>query len=177
MVDPIDEYALQAYPSHEGHRFTDITKEGLTLPPSEQGAAAAEGPERFRFELLCAEVKRLLGGRVEKVVLSERLASSPCVLVTGEYGWSANMERIMRAQACPATHRDAPLHTATYRSVPFTTVNHRFLTLPAAAYRQIPLPIVTCCNISRPTVRAVTVRWCQMPLRTVACRYFHAGPA
>ena len=55
--------------------------------------------EKAKFESLCKLMKDILGDKVEKVVLGTRIDESPCVLVTSEYGWSANMERIMKAQA------------------------------------------------------------------------------
>merc|ERR1712174_56548 len=54
---------------------------------------------KAQFEGLCRLMKDILGDKVEEVVVSDRVVDSPCVLVTGEYGWSANMERIMKAQA------------------------------------------------------------------------------
>merc|ERR1711972_655004 len=74
------------------------TKEGLKLGDSEEEVKRKE-EAKSNFDALCSSIKEILGEKVEKVVISDRLVDSPCVLVTGEYGWSANMERIMKAQA------------------------------------------------------------------------------
>merc|ERR1711939_1045547 len=98
MIDPIDEYCVQQLKEYDGKKLVSVTKEGLKFEESEE--------EKKAWEELCADfeplsklMKEILGDKVEKVVMSERVTESPCVLVTGEYGWSANMERIMRAPA------------------------------------------------------------------------------
>jgi len=98
MVDPIDEYAVQQLKEYEGKKLLSATKEGLKMDESEDEKKAFE-EAKAKTEGLCKLIKEILDDKVEKVVVSNRLADSPCVLVTGEYGWSANMERIMRAQA------------------------------------------------------------------------------
>ena len=98
MVDPIDEYCVQQLKEYDGHKLVSCTKEGLDLGETEEEKAAKEAAAA-ELEPLCALMKDILGDRVEKVVVSDRIVDSPCVLVTGEYGWSANMERIMKAQA------------------------------------------------------------------------------
>merc|ERR1712134_120036 len=98
LVDPIDEYAIQQMKDYQGKTMASATKEGLDLCLSEEEKKAAE-EEKASFEGLCKKVKDILGSKVEKVIISDRMVNSPCSLVTGEYGWSANMERIMRAQA------------------------------------------------------------------------------
>jgi hypothetical protein len=72
--------------------------QGLKMEETEDEKKAFE-EAKAKTEGLCKLIKEILDDKVEKVVVSNRLADSPCVLVTGEYGWSANMERIMRAQA------------------------------------------------------------------------------
>jgi len=106
MTEPIDEYAMQQLKEFDGKKFACITKEGLQLEDTEEERKKKE-EQRAQFEPLCKIVKEILGDKVEKVILSDRIVSSPCVLVTGEHGWSANMERIMKAQAL----RDSSMST------------------------------------------------------------------
>merc|ERR1711982_94611 len=102
MVDPIDEYAVQQLKEFDGKKLISATKEGLDMAEDEEEKKKFEEAKE-KTEGLCKLMKEVLDDKVEKVVVSNRLADSPCVLVTGEYGWSANMERIMKAQ----TLRDA----------------------------------------------------------------------
>lgn len=98
MCDPIDEYAVQQLKEYNEHKLVSATKEGLEMELSEDEKKLKE-EEKAAFDGLTKKVKEILGDKVEKVVLSDRVVDSPCVLVTGEFGWSANMERIMKAQA------------------------------------------------------------------------------
>jgi len=98
MVDPIDEYVVQQMKDYEGKKLISVTKEGLKFEETEEEVKRKE-EEKASFENLCKLMKEILGEKVEKVVVSDRIVESPCVLVTGEYGWTSNMERIMKAQA------------------------------------------------------------------------------
>jgi molecular chaperone HtpG len=98
MVDPIDEYAVQQLKEYDGKKLVCCTKEGLKFEDTEEEKKRKE-ELASSFEPLCRLMKDILGDKVEKVIVSDRIVDSPCVLVTGEYGWSANMERIMKAQA------------------------------------------------------------------------------
>merc|ERR1711871_880521 len=98
MVDPIDEYAVQQLKEYEGKKLVCATKEGLKINETDDEKKTFE-EQKAATEGLCKLIKEVLDDKVEKVVVSNRLDQAPCVLVTGEFGWSANMERIMKAQA------------------------------------------------------------------------------
>merc|ERR1712224_731610 len=97
MVDPIDEYCVQQLKEYDGKKLKSVAKEGLDLDTEDEKKKLEE--QKADFEPLCKLIKEVLGDKVEKVLVGTRIAESPCVLVTSEHGWSANMERIMKAQA------------------------------------------------------------------------------
>jgi len=98
MTEPIDEYVVQQLKEYDGKTLVSVTKEGLELPEDEDEKKRRE-ELKAQFEGLCKVIKDILDKKVEKVIVSSRLVSSPCCIVTSQYGWTANMERIMKAQA------------------------------------------------------------------------------
>ncbi|KAH8259834.1 heat shock protein 83 [Drosophila bipectinata] len=98
MTEPIDEYVIQHLKEYKGKQLVSVTKEGLELPEDEAEKKKRE-EDKAKFESLCKLMKSILDNKVEKVVVSNRLVDSPCCIVTSQFGWSANMERIMKAQA------------------------------------------------------------------------------
>nr|AMY26489.1 heat shock protein 90 [Channa argus] len=98
MTEPIDEYCIQQLKEFDGKSLVSVTKEGLELPEDEEEKKKME-EDKAKFENLCKVMKEILDKKVEKVTVSNRLVSSPCCIVTSTYGWTANMERIMKAQA------------------------------------------------------------------------------
>ncbi|XP_062903353.1 heat shock protein HSP 90-alpha [Mobula hypostoma] len=98
MTEPIDEYCVQQLKEFDGKTLVSVTKEGLELPEDEEEKKKQE-EKKANFENLCKIMKDILEKKIEKVTVSNRLVASPCCIVTSTYGWTANMERIMKAQA------------------------------------------------------------------------------
>lgn len=97
MVDALDEYLMNNLSEYENKKFMCVTKEGFKLDESDDEKAKEKAVQQ-KYEGFAKWLKEVLGDKVEKVVVSSRITNSPCVLVTGQWGWSANMERIMKAQ-------------------------------------------------------------------------------
>jgi len=97
LIDPIDEYVIQQLKDFDEKKLKNCSKEGLDIEDEDDKKKLEE--QKAAFEGLCTLVKEVLGDKIEKVLVGTRMQESPCVLVTSEWGWSANMERIMKAQA------------------------------------------------------------------------------
>uniref|UniRef100_A0A8B9HUH9 Heat shock protein 90, alpha (cytosolic), class A member 1, tandem duplicate 1 n=1 Tax=Astyanax mexicanus TaxID=7994 RepID=A0A8B9HUH9_ASTMX len=98
MIEPIDEYCVQQLKEYDGKNLLSVTKEGLELPEDEE-EKKKQDELKTKFENLCKIMKDILDKKIEKVTVSNRLVASPCCIVTSTYGWTANMERIMKSQA------------------------------------------------------------------------------
>ena len=98
LVDPIDEYSIQQLKDYEGKPLKCCTKEGLDIEETDDEKKQLEDLKQG-YEPVCKKIKEILDAKVEKVIVGFRMEDSPCVLVTSEFGWTANMERIMKAQA------------------------------------------------------------------------------
>uniref|UniRef100_A0A8C1L2H8 Endoplasmin n=1 Tax=Cyprinus carpio TaxID=7962 RepID=A0A8C1L2H8_CYPCA len=97
LTEPVDEYCIQALPEFDGKRFQNVAKEGVKFDESDKAKEKREALEK-EFEPLTTWMKEK-SLKDNKAVLSQRLTKSPCALVASQYGWSGNMERIMKAQA------------------------------------------------------------------------------
>ena len=98
LIEAIDEYMIQNFKKYEEYEFVSVSKEGLKLDDSEKSDSDSKESEE-KHKNLCKIIKECLKDKIEKVIISDRIVNSPCCLVTGTHGWSANMERIMKGQA------------------------------------------------------------------------------
>lgn len=99
LTQPVDEYCIQSLPEFEGKKFQNVAKEGLKLDTSEAAKEHKEALKEEYKDLLEWMKEDALKDKIEKATISERLDESPCALVASSYGWSGNMERIMRSQS------------------------------------------------------------------------------
>ncbi|KIH66348.1 Hsp90 protein [Ancylostoma duodenale] len=99
LTEAVDEYCIQAMPEFDGKKFQNVAKEGVSIDDSEKAKEAYKELEK-EFEPLTSWLKETaLKDKIEKAVVSQRLVKSPSALVASSYGWSGNMERIMKSQA------------------------------------------------------------------------------
>lgn len=100
LVEPVDEYCIQSLPEFEGKKFQNVAKEGLKIGEESEVQKKKQEELESTYEPLLKWLKDdALKDLIEKAAVSQRLDESPCALVASSYGWSGNMERIMRSQA------------------------------------------------------------------------------
>merc|ERR1711970_1345390 len=96
-TDPIDEYAMPQLTEFKGFQFMGANKENLKLDDDDAEEKKLKKMQEMH-KPLTDWFKETLGTKVEKAVVSNRLLETPAIIVSSQYGWSTNMERIMKAQ-------------------------------------------------------------------------------
>merc|ERR1712224_775812 len=96
-TDPIDEYAMPQLTEFKGFQFMGSNKENLKLDDDDTEEKKMKKMTEMHKKLT-DWMKETLGTKVEKAVVSNRLLETPAIIVSSQYGWSTNMERIMKAQ-------------------------------------------------------------------------------
>merc|ERR1711920_707307 len=98
VTDSVDEYTVQRLTEYEGKRLINASREGLKL---EEGEKEKKREEQYKemFKPLIDYTKETLGKKVEKVQISKHLVQSPVVVLSADYGWTAQMEKVMKSQA------------------------------------------------------------------------------
>ena len=100
FTDPIDEYTMQNLTEFDDFKFSNASKDDLKFGDDTEAAKARLKKVKEEFKDFTKWWKEILPSEeVEAVKISNRLVTTPCSVVTSKYGWSANMERIMKAQA------------------------------------------------------------------------------
>merc|ERR1712164_226005 len=88
-TDPIDEYAMPQLTEFKGFQFMGTNKENLKFDDDED--------EEKKLKKL-SETHKKLTDWFKEALVSNRLLETPAIVVSSQYGWSTNMERIMKAQ-------------------------------------------------------------------------------
>merc|ERR1719298_335675 len=98
MTDSVDEYTVQHLTEYEGKRLINASREGLKLEEEDKDKKRADQYKEM-FKPLLDYIKETLGKKVEKVQISNHLVKSPVVVLSADYGWTAQMEKVMKSQA------------------------------------------------------------------------------
>ncbi len=99
LTDPVDEYVFQHVSEFEGVKLQSLSKEGIKFGDEDEATLKRRNKAyKESFKELTKYLKDMLSGKVSKVSVSQRVVDSPAVIVTGQFGHTANMERVMRAQ-------------------------------------------------------------------------------
>jgi heat shock protein beta len=108
LTDPLDEYVFQHMTEYEGHKVLSLTKEGVKFGDEDEATEKRRSlAYKKKFEALTGYMKALFNSKVGKVSVSARVEKSPAVIVTSQWGYTANMERIMRAQTMGGAQNSA----------------------------------------------------------------------